>query len=244
MSTESDRPTFKIIVGVQKTTVSESDPTHPRTKPPLADPPTHPPAPSPLTDKTYYPLLGSSVDPPPVPSPTSTETDLTRVVGNPNQTTASDGDPTTSPTQPLFTDLPTFPPVNPPVNPPAPSPPTDHPSHYSPIGLSTDSALNSPVPSPTVRVLTESDLSTLVSLIGNAAHYAYNLGVQLDLGYDLILCLERQAMGDQFKFLDLVLSTRLKCTTPPATLQVLVDAISQPPISDEALGLKILEHFK
>ncbi len=95
-----------------------------------------------------------------------------------------------------------------------------------------------------LRVLTESDLSTLVRLIGNAAHHARNLGVGLDLGCDLRVCLERQAMGDQFKFLDLVLSERLKCTTPPITLQVLFDAISKPPISDEGLALKILEHFK
>ncbi len=134
--------------------------------------------------------------------------------------------------------------THPPVTLPAPSPPTDHPSRCTPIGLPTDSAPNPPVPPPTLRVLTEFDLSTLVRLIGNAAHYAHNLGVGLDLEYDLVLCLERQAMGDQFKFLDLVLSERLKRTTSPITPKVLADAISQPPISDEALGLKILEHFK
>ncbi len=53
----------------------------------------------------------------------------------------------------------------------------------------------------------------------------------------------RETRVFQTTFLSLVLVTYLKHMTPPATLQVLVGATSQPPISDEALGLKILEHF-
>ncbi len=83
-----------------------------------------------------------------------------------------------------------------------------------------------------------------MSILSEAAHITFQLGVQLDLGVDLLHSLELQALKDPFKFLSLVLSTRLKRTTPPFTVQVLVDAISQPPISDEALGWKILEHFK
>ncbi len=180
-------------------------------------PTTHPPVtpPSPSTDQP--PPLGPPTDPAPslpIPSPTSTESDVP------------------VPTRVVG------------VTPPSPSPPTDHPSDFSLSGTPTHSASNPPIPSPTSRVLTGSDLPTLMTILSEAAHITFQLGVQLDVGVDLLHSLELQALKDPFVFLSLVLSTRLKRTTPPATVQVLVDAISRPPISDEALGLKILEHFK
>ncbi len=46
-----------------------------------------------------------------------------------------------------------------------------------------------------------------MSLVGDSAHYyTFKLGVELDLGEDLILSLKQQAMhmGHPFKFLSLV----------------------------------------
>ncbi len=76
------------------------------------------------------------------------------------------------------------------------------------------------------------------------AHITFQLGVQLDVGVDDLLTLELQALKDPVKFLSLVLSECLKCTTRPVTPQILADAVSQPTVGDEALGGKILEHFK
>ncbi len=119
-------------------------------------------------------------------------------------------------------------------------PPTDQPSHFPSTGPPTASVPMSPSMS---RVLTESDLPVLMRILSESAHCTFQLGIQLHLGPDLVLSLEHQAMGDPVKFLSLVLTTRLQRTTPPTTVQVLVDAISEPPVSDEVLAWKLQQYL-
>ncbi len=100
-----------------------------------------------------------------------------------------------------------------------------------------------PAPSPMARELTVSDLPALMTVLGKAAHYTYNLGVQLDIDPHLVRTLRVQAMGNPVQFLSLVLETRLKDRTPPLILQVLHDAISEPPIGDEDLAWRLQQSF-
>lgn len=92
-------------------------------------------------------------------------------------------------------------------------------------------------------VLTLSDLPALMRILGNAAHYTYTLGIQLDLDPDLVRTLKTRAMGDPVHFLSLVLETRLKYKALPLTLQVLAEAFSKPPIRDEDLAWRLQQDF-
>ncbi len=88
-----------------------------------------------------------------------------------------------------------------------------------------------------------SDLQALMTVLGNAAHYADQLGIQLDLSPDLLRTLKAQSQGDLFTFFHLVLETRLKDSTHPLTLHDLHDAICDPPIGDEDLAWRLQQYF-
>ncbi len=65
------------------------------------------------------------------------------------------------------------------------------------------------------QVLTVSDLPALMRVLGNAAHYTYQLGIQLGLDLNLVHTLEKQSRGELTDFLSRVLETRLIQTTHP-----------------------------
>ncbi len=92
------------------------------------------------------------------------------------------------------------------------------------------------------RVLTASDLPALMRVLGNAAHYTRQLGIQLGLDLNLVHTLEKQARDELSDFLSRVLDTRLAQTTP-LSLQVLVNTISRPPIDDEDLAWRLEQSF-
>ncbi len=100
-----------------------------------------------------------------------------------------------------------------------------------------------PAPSPMARELTASDLPALMTVLGESAYCARQLGIQLDLGPRLVRTLWEQTNGDFLKFLCLVLETRLQRTTTPLTLQVLYDAIFEPPLRDEDLAWRLQQSF-
>ncbi len=89
-----------------------------------------------------------------------------------------------------------------------------------------------------------SDLPALMTVLGNAAHYTYNLGIQLDLDPHLVRTLKKQTSNELVEFLSLVLETRLKDFTPPLTLHDLHDAIYRDPIGDEDLAWRLQQYFE
>ncbi len=99
-------------------------------------------------------------------------------------------------------------------------------------------------PSLMARVLDVSDLAALMRVLGIAAHYAYNLGMQLGLHPNLVHTLEKQALGDPVKFLSLILEKRLMDCPTPLTFQGLLNAICKPPIDDEELAWSLQCHFE
>ncbi len=93
------------------------------------------------------------------------------------------------------------------------------------------------------RVLTVSDLPALMTVLGNAAHYAYILGIQLGLNLDLLRTLSKQTSGNPVQFQCLVLEAVLKDSTHPLTLHDLHDAIYKPPVGDEELAWTLQQYF-
>ncbi len=117
---------------------------------------------------------------------------------------------------------------------------TDQPSHS--LSTTADQTTSVPAPSPMTRVLSASDLPALMRVLGNAAHYTCQLGIQLGLDLNLVHTLEKQARGELSDFLSRVLETRLAQTTP-LSLQVLLNTISRPPIDDEDLAWRLEQSF-
>ncbi len=93
------------------------------------------------------------------------------------------------------------------------------------------------------RVLTVSDLPALMTVLGNAAHYAVHLGTQLGLDPRIVRNLREQTRHNPVQFQCLVLEALLKDSTHPLTLQNLHDAICEPPVNDEDLAWRLQQYF-
>lgn len=89
------------------------------------------------------------------------------------------------------------------------------------------------------QLLTVADLPQLMRVLSKAARHSFMLGVQLGLSPDRLVTLRHQSMGNPFVHLSLVLIRWLERSSEPATLQALIDAVSHPPISDEALAYSL-----
>ncbi len=136
--------------------------------------------------------------------------------------------------------------AEPPTDPSTSSSLFEVPTHSPTTGPHMDFESNlQPAPSSIMaRVLNVTDLAALMRVLGIAAHYAYNLGMQLGLHPNLVHTLEKQALGDPVKFLSLILENRLIDCPTPITLQGLHNAICKPPIDDEELAWSLQCHFE
>ena len=75
------------------------------------------------------------------------------------------------------------------------------------------------------KQLTSVNLGTLLSILGNHAFIAEQLGHQLGLNAGLVETFRQQNMGNLIRFLTDVLKAWLQRLNPPATLQALTSAI-------------------
>ncbi len=136
--------------------------------------------------------------------------------------------------------------VEPPTDPSTASSPFEVPTHSPTTGPLMDFEPN-PQPAPSslmARVLDVSDLAALMRVLGKAAHYAYNLGIQLGLHPHLVHTLKKQALGDPVEFLSSILENRLMDCPTPLTFEGLYNAIYEPPIGDEDLAWSLQCHFE
>lgn len=91
-------------------------------------------------------------------------------------------------------------------------------------------------------VLTDEHLPQLMTVLGTAAHYSWQLGIQLGLDVHEVRTFEEEAGRNLARFMTSILSTWLQRRDSP-TLQELVDTISDPPLKDEDLAYRVKQKF-